>query len=200
MPHLAPRRKAIETLYTLHIRNPNKYTLVFVLRNWASLNARWVEDLKEHVNMICTLRKVEGPTFAEIKATGLSPDASGLSIFRFPQKFDLDAPQGHFQAHILGALERDFERARRGSYHKTAPVPSGRNAGEAKVYGPNMTTRERRLCSLNAPRAQQGFGICWDFNSRAGCRGAAAGGKCDFGLRVCAEPGCFKDHPVHQHR
>ena len=32
-----------------------------------------------------------------------------------------------------------------------------------------MTTRERRLCSLNAPRDQKSFDICWDFNSRNSC-------------------------------
>ena len=73
MPHLAPRRKAVETLHTLHIHNPDEYTLVFALHAWASLNSRWAEELKEQVNKICTIRKVERPTFAEIKATGLPP-------------------------------------------------------------------------------------------------------------------------------
>ena len=166
MPHLAPRRLAIEQLYTFHIHNPNKYTLSFVLTTWAKLNSRWVEELKEQVNIICTLRQVERPTFAEIKETGLPPDPLGQSTFKIPQTFNLDAKTGYFQTHILGALERDFGRLKWDSYHKTTTAPSGRNAGGPLAYGPNMTTRERRLCALNAPRTAQGFVICWGHNTQ----------------------------------
>ena len=169
LPHLAPRQKAIERLYQLNLANPNKYTLPFVAQTWDTLNSRWVEELKEQVNKICLLRKVERPTFAELKETGLSPDASGNSIFRFPNTFDLDSPDSFFQHHILGSLERDFGRLRWGQYHRGPMPPSGRNAGVVSSLGPNMTTRERRLCALQSPRATQGAIICWDFNSHHGC-------------------------------
>lgn len=36
-PHLQPRRAAIEELYQLHLSNPNKYTLEFIVNTWGSL-------------------------------------------------------------------------------------------------------------------------------------------------------------------
>ena len=155
-PHLAPRKAAVGKLYQMHIRNPNKYTMSFLPNTWASLNSRWVEELQEQVNKICHLRRVERPTLADLWETGLSPDPTGQSTFRFPTTFDIDSPSGIFQRQILGSLERDFERLRGDAYRKAPPAPSGRNAGPDIPIGPNMTTRERRLCALSSPRTTAG--------------------------------------------
>ena len=93
LPHLQPRRKAIEELYQLHLINPNKYTLKFIVDTWGQLNSRWVESLKESVNHICLLRKVQRPTFDEIKQTGMSLDAQGNNIFSLPDTFNFQILQ-----------------------------------------------------------------------------------------------------------
>ena len=169
LPRLTPSRSAIERLHQLHLTNPDKYTLSFVKKTRAMLNSRRVEELKEQVNKICLLRKVERPTFAELKETGLSPDPVGQSILRFPTTFDLDSPHSFFQQHVLGSFERDFDRLRWGQYRKSPLPPSGRNAGTPTPIGLNMTTRGRRFRVLQAPRATQGSTICWDFNAHHGC-------------------------------
>ena len=188
MPHLEPRRVAIEKLYQLHLSHPNKFTLKFVLETWAALNSRWVLSLKENVNRLCLLRKVERPTFEELKETGLSLDPYGNNIYSLPNTFDLDSPGEYFQSQILGALERDFDRTRWDVYRRS-PVPLGtRNAGEippekALVYGPNMTLKERRICALNSPKTTQGHIICWDHNSHMGCTKVPCV-RCDNGGKV----------------
>ena len=40
LPHLQPRRDAIEKLYRLHLRNPNKYTMKFAAESRGQLNSR----------------------------------------------------------------------------------------------------------------------------------------------------------------
>ena len=52
LPHLQPRREAIERLYQLHLSNTNKYTLKFIAETWDQLNSRWAEPLEESVNRL----------------------------------------------------------------------------------------------------------------------------------------------------
>lgn len=154
----------------MHLSNPNKYTLKFVVETWGQLNARWVESLKGIVNRLCLLKKVERPTFEELKETGIPLDQHGGNIFHIPNTFDLSDPTGYFQHTLLGALERDFERARWDQYYKVPGTVPNRNAGEEPTsHGPSLTTKERRLCALNAPKTIQGNTICWDFNTHGGC-------------------------------
>ena len=160
LPHLAPRRLAIERLYQLHLSNPNKYTLKFALSTWAALNPRRILSLKENVNKLC-LRKVERPTFEELKETGLSIDPDGNNIYTLPSTFDLDSPKEYFRTQILGALERDFDRTRWGQYYKAPPPLATRNAGDigvntGLVYGPSLNARERRTCAPNSPKTVKG--------------------------------------------
>ena len=174
LPHLAPRRVAIEKLYQLHLSNPNKYTLRFATRTWESLNSKWVLSLKENVNRLCLLRKVERPTFEELKETGLSLDPYGNNIYSLPNTFDLESPTEYFHTQILGALERDFDRTRWGQYYRNPSTGATRNAGDVDmttpmVYGPSLNSKERRICALNSPKTLQGHIICWDFNSHLGC-------------------------------
>ena len=45
----------------------------------------------------------------------------------------------------------------------------------------------------------KGKRVCWDFNLEKGCSEARPGQACPKGLRICAEPGCFKAHSLTQH-
>ena len=130
----------------------------------------WVGTLKETVNHLCLLRKVERPTFEELKETGMSIDSAGCNLFRLPDIFNLADPSGYFQHQLLGALGRDFERNKWDQYYKIpANVPNRKAGNGPSSYGPPLTTRERRICSLNAPETTQGSTICWDSNSHLGC-------------------------------
>ena len=157
LPHLHPRRSAIEELYRLHLSNPNKYTLKFIVETWGQLNARWVDTLKESANYLCLLRKVERPTFEALIQTGMSVDSLGGNIFPLHDTFNLSDPSGYFRHQILGALERDFDRARWGQYCKVPAIVPNRNAGsDVQVYGTPLTTKERRICALNSPKTTHG--------------------------------------------
>lgn len=153
LPHLQPRRYAVEELYQLHLSNPDKYTLKFIVETWGQLNALWVESLKESVNYLCLLRKVERPTFEELKETGMSLDQHGQNIFSLPDTFNLSDPAGYFRHQLLGALERDFDRARWGQYYKGPSIIPNRNAGDVapkghdvQVFGPpTHHQREKNL-------------------------------------------------------
>ena len=66
---------------------------------------------------------------------------------------------GFVQKHILGYLERDFDRLHWDMYRKTPDAPTERNDGPALTpHGPNMTTRERRLRAPNSPWIPTGGG------------------------------------------
>ena len=156
LPHLKPRRDAIERLYQLHLSNPNKYTLKFIVETWGQLNARWAETLKEPVNHFCLLRKVGRPTFEDLKETGMCLGPQGRNIFALPDTFNPTDPSGYFQHQLLGALERDFDRARWDQYYKIPANAPNRNAGtEVQTSEPSLTTRERRICALNAPKTHR---------------------------------------------
>ena len=100
----------------------------------------------------------------------MSLDPHGRNIFSLTNTFDLLDPTGYFQHQLLGALERDFDRARWGQYYKVPANIPNRNAGlEVTTHGPPLTTKERRICALNAPKTAQGVTICWDFNTHTGC-------------------------------
>ena len=116
LPHLQPRRAAVEDLYQLHLSNPNKYTMEFIVETWGELNSRWVETLKEPADYLCLLRRVERPTLEELKETGMSLGPQGENIFALPDTFNLSDPSGYFRQQLLGALERDFDRVRWGQY------------------------------------------------------------------------------------
>ena len=190
LPHLAPRKAAIENLYQLNLGNPNKYTLKFITDTWSSLNARWVVSLRENVNRLRLLRKVERPTFEELKETGMPLDPQGCNIYTLPDTFGLSNPGGYFQVQILGSLERDFERSRWDMYYRAANIAPTRNAGgpsdpPSDVCGPSLTTKERRACALAAPKTAKGLVICWGHNSHLGCTKAPCfrrdnGGKVMF--------------------
>ena len=94
----------------------------------------------------------------------------GWNISSLPDTFNLNDPAGYFQHQLPGDLERDFDRARWGQYYKAPSHIPNRNAGtEQQTFAPPLTTRERRICSLNAPKTAQGDTICWDFNTHSGC-------------------------------
>ena len=69
-------------------------------------------DLREQVDKLCVIRRVERPTFAELKETGRSPDPTGNSTPRAPTAFELDTQGGFSQKRIVGSLGRDFGRRR----------------------------------------------------------------------------------------
>ena len=143
LPHLQPRREAIEKLYRLHLSRPDKYTLEFIVEIWGQLNARWVETLKESSNRLCLLRKVERPTFEELEETGMRLDPHGRNIFAIPDTFSLADHSGFFQHQLLGALERDFDRARRGQYYKIPANAPNRNAGTEAKIPPHLINNAR---------------------------------------------------------
>ena len=159
LPRLQPRRAAVEELYQLHLGNPNKYTLKFIVETWGQLNARWAESLKESVNYLCHLRKVEQPTFEKLKETGTSMGQHGQCIFSLPDTFNLSDPKGYFRHQLLGALERDCDRVRWGQYYKGPSIIPNRNAGDApkgdqSLFGPPLNRKER--FGLRFERPQKG--------------------------------------------
>ena len=187
LPHLGPRKTDIARLYQLHLSNPNKYNLKFRMDTWYALNSRWVVPLGETVNRLRLLRKAERPTFEELGETGMSLDAMGGNISTLPDTFALDSREGYFQVQILGASERDFDRARRGQYYRSPNIHASRNAGDPTnpglVYGPSMAIIERRIPALNSPETTNGAIICRCRNSHMGCAKAPCH-RCDNGGKV----------------
>ena len=74
----------------------------------------------------------------------------------------------------------------------TAPPPAKVQKGAGK--GGNMSQLEGKC-----KRTTAGEPICFNFNLR-GCPNAQPGARCPRGWHLCAEPGCQKAHPLHEHR
>ena len=85
----------------------------------------------------------------------------------------------------------------------TAPVPpkhpktkgKGKGKSKRKGRGPNVP---KELVG-KALETTDGRRICWPYNMSSGCKDASAGGQCQRGAHVCAEPGCGKPHSLLSH-
>ena len=79
------------------------------------------------------------------------------------------------------------------------PKPKAKGAGKGKTKkkgrGPNVP----ELLIGKTKETKDGRRLCWAFNLPNGCSKALAGGSCDRGVHLCAEPGCQKAHSLQNH-
>ena len=81
--HLGEGVSSVEDLRALHVREPRKYTLVFIRNSWNALNHRWIQEIKEKTNILRLHAHVERPTYDQLKSVGMIVDpATGRAIFQ----------------------------------------------------------------------------------------------------------------------
>ena len=173
------RALAVETLRSMHIEAPHKFTLAFIKEAWGTLNHRWTQEIKETTNLIRLHAKVERPTFEQIKMIGLTViQSTGLTVFQRPKAFDLVDPGGYFVAEIVRKMVDDKELSSWANYHSHTSgrreLPNNRVGGSevepmASLPGPPMTAAERRIAANTAPKSADGRKLCWGYNTHMGC-------------------------------
>ena len=88
----------------------------------------------------------------------------------------------------------------------SAPISTNKGQPRQKGRGKGKTKRKGR--GPNVPKdlvgkaleTADGRRICWPFNMQNGCPDAPAGGQCQRGAHMCAEPGCGKAHGLPNHK
>ena len=94
--------------------------------------------------------------------------------------------------------KRKYEEAPRPSPKANAHTRKGKGKGKSKSKkgrGPNVP---KDLVG-NSLETADGRRICWPYNLASGCTDAPAGGQCNRGMHVCAEPGCGKAYSLQNH-
>ena len=152
--YLEERLKCIERLRQLHLRFPRKYPLGFVRNAWATLNVRWVHDLKAMTDTLRLYAKVGRPTSQQLQAVGMTVvNSSGTTLFRRPDTFGMEGPTSYFVSEIMRKLNGDKELQDWTSYHtpstrntsRVSGPPGGLDTPDAAGFtGPNLTPAERR--------------------------------------------------------
>ena len=94
------------------------------------------------------------------------------------------------------AAKASNPKKRSRSPRKQQPVKGGPKGRSGKNRGPNIPAGLINK-ALETPQKQR---LCWAYNLPNGCSKAKAGESCSKGIRLCAEPGCFKPHSLQDHR
>ena len=115
--------------------------------------------------MADTLRlreKAERPTSPQLQAVGMTVvNATGMTLFRRLDTFDMSSPQSYFVSEILRKLNDDKELQDWAYYHTanqmhTSRTPGFPPEGPAEELpqppGPTLTHAERRIAGAEAPR------------------------------------------------
>ena len=101
------RLAAIEYLRSLHIDYPRKYTLSSLRSAWGTLNYRWVQELRDMTNTLRMHAQVERPTFAQLRAIGMTViTATSRAVYQRPTAFNLADPKGYFATEIVRRMKR----------------------------------------------------------------------------------------------
>ena len=74
----------------------------------------------------------------------------------------------------------------------------GEGKGAGKGKGESGSSLFAEFAGM-ATKDDKGVNICLMFNKACGCKFAAPGAKCGRGRHICAHPGCFKAHGLHEH-
>lgn len=177
--YLGERTSRIEHLRQMHLIYPQKYPLGFVKNTWGTLNARWRQDFRAVEDTLRLYAKAERPTPQQLQAVGMTVvSATGMTLFRRPDTFDMTRPTSYFVSEIIRKLNDDKELQDRTYYHSPSQRHSSRISGPplegpaeefTALSGPNLTPAERRVGGANAPTNATGEKLCWDFNAHLGC-------------------------------
>ena len=177
--YLSERIECIEHLRQMHLSCPHKYPLGFVKNAWGTLNVRWVRDLKAMADTLRLHARVERPTFQQLQAVGMTiVEATGSTLYRRPDTFNVHDPWGYFVSEILRKLNDDKELKDWAHYHSANRTHPSRVSGPAldaspsdlsTLPGPTLTPSERRLAGAKGPTNAAGIKLCWNFNTHVGC-------------------------------
>ena len=177
--YLGERINCIEHLRQMHLSYPHKYPLGFAKNAWGALNVRWVQDLRAMTDTLRLHAKVERPTFQQLQAVGVTiVDATGSTLYRRPDTFDVTNPQCYFVAEILRKLNDDKDLKDWAFYRSSSSVHPSRVSGlnsetntsdQPSLPGPTLTPAERRLAGSKGPVNASGVKLCWNFNTHLGC-------------------------------
>lgn len=165
---------SIEYMRGLHIDYHRKFTLSFVRSAWGARNYRLVQELREMTNALRLRAQVERPTFAQLRAIGMTVvTATGKTAYQRPTAFNLTGPSGYFATEIIRRVNEEKELNEWNSYHSSGRRASNPRVGalpdQPSLPGPPMTPAERRLAGKEAPKTAAGKRICWNYNSHSGC-------------------------------
>ena len=163
----------------MHLSYPHKYPLGFAKNAWGALNVRWVQDLRATTDTLRLHAKVERPTSQQLQAVGVTiVDATGSTLYRRPDTFDVTNPQCYFVAEILRKLNDDKDLKDWAFYRSSSSVHPSRVSGlnsetntsdQPSLPGPTLTPAERRLAGSKGPVNASGVKLCWNFNTHLGC-------------------------------
>ena len=85
---------------------------------------------------------------------------------------------------------------------KTDEAEKGKGKGKRGEKGKGKGTKTKKPAELKGKwdRTPEARALCWNFDTAAGCNGAAPGGTCQRGVHLCAEPNCQQPHSLVNHR
>lgn len=118
----------------------------------------------------------------------LSLDEAGNALFKYPDVFDLEAPNGYYQQACMPRQERALKRLIYGQLHRRpqdprvggdvaeetspdtqAPPRAGEAAPRAYPAGKRLAPHEAKLSMEHAPRDSAGLHTYWDNSCFSGC-------------------------------
>ena len=91
------------------------------------------------------------------------------------------------------------QQRQQGQQQQSRADNKGGGKGKGDKQGPRMPAELVGMDFRVQSGVHEGKPICFGYNMRAGCRSAGSGESCPKGAHVCCVPGCYKNHPCHQH-
>ena len=181
------------------------YPVEYVMRLWEELQAAWVERLRESRRELLLKLGTDNPRKEDLKALAMAPDSAGNPSWKFPNTFDLDAPDGYFQEVCVPRQMRAVRRLLFNQLYQKSGSPKAGGQAEPSteedsvvgnavpkrggpppkrkpgITGKRLSVSELRASLKHAPKNAAGKFICWNHTSHLGCQ---RGAKCPHAHEV----------------
>ena len=93
--------------------------------------AQWCEAIREGRRQLCRRLGTDSPQKPDLRSLAYSPDATGGTLWRFPDTFNLSDPDGFYQSVILPREERQVRGLLYGQLRK--PAASKKTGAEVRT-------------------------------------------------------------------
>lgn len=177
----------------LHLAPPPGYAAVTLTQILRADRAAWLH-MAEKIGTLKRDQQGHLPLETEIAKVLAHPSVT-FHLLPLPMRTPAEKPG---QPKAAAAPKRTRSRTPRRASPSRANKGKGKGKGgkSKRGRGPNIPRGLIGKC-LHTKSNER---LCWAFNLPQGCQNAKAGGKCDRGLHLCAEPNCEQPHSLQNHQ